>query len=56
MDITKLKTLPNFGRLKDLSKQRVHQLVRAGRFDTIEIDGVKFIVMNDKATKYIKQF
>jgi len=55
MDITKLKTYPNFGKAKGISKQRVHQLVAVGRFDTIEIDGVKFIIMNEKAVRYIKK-
>jgi len=55
VDINKLKTLPNFGKTKNISKQRVHQLIRIGRFDTIEIDGVKFIIMNNKAIKYKKQ-
>lgn len=56
VDISKLKTLPNFGKMKGLSKQRIHILVKDGRFDTIEIDGVKFIVLNDKALNYKKKF
>ena len=55
IDTNKLKTLPNFGKLRGVSKQRVHQLVQAGRFDTIEIDGVKFILMNEKALEYLKK-
>jgi hypothetical protein len=55
IDTNKLKTLPKFGKLKNLSKQRVYQLVEIGRFDIVEIDGVKFILMNDKAVKYKKQ-
>ena len=55
IDTNKLKTFPKFGKLKNLSKQRVYQLVEIGRFDTIEIDGVKFIIMNEKALKYKKQ-
>ena len=55
-DISKLKTIPNFGRMKGISKQRIYILVRDGKFDTLEIDGVKFIVLNDKALKYKKQF
>lgn len=55
VDTLKLKTLPNFGKMKGLSRQRVHILVQDGRFDTIEIDGVKFIVLNDKALKFKKK-
>ena len=54
-DINKLKTFSNFGKLKGISRQRTHILVQEGRFDTIEIDGVKFIIMNDKAKKYKKR-
>ena len=55
IDIKTLKTFSNFGKMKNISRQRIHILVQAGRFDTIDIDGVKFIIMNDKATKYKKQ-
>ena len=55
VDINKLKTFPNFGKMKNISRQRVHQFIEAGKFDTIEIDGVKFIIMNSKAVKYKKQ-
>lgn len=55
IDINKLKTFSNFGKLKNLSRQRVYQLIEAGRFDVVEIDGVKFIFMNEKAIKYKKQ-
>lgn len=51
----KLKTYPKFGILKNISKQRVYKLVEAERLDSIEIDGVKFIIMNNKAIKYIKK-
>lgn len=56
IDTNILKTFANYGKLKNISRQRIYRLVEAGRFDTIEIDGVKFIVMNDKAIKYKKQF
>jgi hypothetical protein len=55
IDTNKLKTFPKYGKSKNLSKQRVYKLVEAGKLDSIKIDGVKFIVMNDKAVKYKKQ-
>ncbi len=55
IETKELKTFTNFGKMKNLSRQRVYQLIEVGRFDTIEIDGIKFIVMNDKAIKYKKQ-
>ena len=56
IDTNELKTFNNFGKLKNISRQRIYKLVEAGKFDTIEIDGVKFIVMNSKAIRYKKQF
>jgi len=55
VEIDSLKTFANFGKMKNISRQRIYRLVEAGRFDTIEIDGVKFIIMNDKAIRYKKQ-
>ena len=55
VDTEILRTFSNFGKMKRISRQRIHILVQNGRFDTIEIDGCKFIVMNDKAIKYKKQ-
>ncbi len=52
VEITKLKTIPNFAKMKSLSRQRVHILLKDRRFDVIEIDGVKFILLNDKALKF----
>lgn len=55
-DISTLKTFANFGKLKSISRQRIYELVTEGKFDTLEIDGVKFIVLNEKALNYKKQF
>jgi len=55
IDSKVLKTFKNFGKMKDLSRQRVYQLVEAGKLDSLDIDGVKFIILNQKATKYKKQ-
>lgn len=51
-----LKTFRNFGKMKNISRQRIYKLVEAGRFDTIEIDQVKFIILKEKSIKYKKQF
>jgi hypothetical protein len=55
MDLKALKTFNNFGKMKNLSRQRVYKLVEAGKLDSLEIDGVRFIIMNQKAIKYKKQ-
>ena len=50
-----LKTFNNFGKMKNLSRQRVYKLVEVGKLDSIDIDGVRFILMNYKAVNYKKQ-
>ena len=55
IDSKALKTIKNFGDTKNLSRQRVYKLVEAGKLDSLDIDGVRFIIMNDKAIKYKKQ-
>jgi hypothetical protein len=50
-----LKTFKNYGDTKNISRQRIYKLVEAGKLDSIDIDGVRFIIMNDKAIKYKKQ-
>lgn len=56
IETSKLKTFTNFGKMKNISRQRIHIAVQEGKFDTIEIDGIKFIVLNEKSMKYKKQF
>jgi hypothetical protein len=41
--------------MKKLSRQRVYKLVESSKLDSIDIDGVGFIIMNEKAIKYKKQ-
>lgn len=56
IETSKLKTFTNFGKMKNLSRQRIHIAVQEGKFDTLDIDGIKFIILNDKAIKYEKHF
>ena len=39
----------------DADIQITNKLVEAGKLDSIDIDGVRFILVNDKAIKYKKQ-
>ena len=50
-----LKTIKNYGDMKNISRQRIYKLVEAGKLDSLDIDGVRYIIMNDKAIKYKKQ-
>jgi hypothetical protein len=55
INTNKLKTVKNYGDMKNISRQRIYKLVEAGKLDSIDIDGVRFIIMNEKAIKYKKQ-
>ena len=55
IDIELLKTFTNYGDMKNISRQRIYKLVTAGKLDSIDIDGVRFIIMNEKSNKYKKQ-
>lgn len=55
IDSEKLKTVKNYGDMKNISRQRIYKLVEANKLDSIDIDGVKFILMNEKAIKYKKR-
>lgn len=56
IDTSKLRTLTNFGKMKGISRQRIHILVNNGKFDTIKVDGLTFIILNEKSLKYKKRF
>ncbi len=55
IDSEKLKTVKKYGDMKFISRQRIYKLVEANKLDSIDIDGVRFIIMNEKAIKYKKQ-
>jgi hypothetical protein len=52
IDITKLRIPINFAKDKGVSKQRIYELIGLNRFDVLEIDGTKFIILNKKALEY----
>jgi hypothetical protein len=49
IDTRVLETFKKFGDLKNLYRQRVYKLVEAGKLNSIDIDGVRYIIMNQKA-------
>jgi hypothetical protein len=52
IDITKLRIPIKFAKDKSVSKQRIYELIGLNRFDVVEIDGTKFILLNKKALEY----
>ena len=49
VDTKKLLTVSNFAKLKDMSRQHIYRLVDAENLDLVKIDGVSFILLNEKA-------
>jgi hypothetical protein len=52
IDINNLRTPFNYAKDKGVSKQRIYELMGMNRFDVVEIDGTKFILLNKKASEY----
>lgn len=49
-----LFTITNFSKQKGLTRQHVHRLINIGTFNSIIIDGVTFIVNDEKATNFTR--
>lgn len=48
VDITKLKTEKNFGKIKNISRQQINKLSEAKNIDVVNIDGINFVLLNEK--------
>lgn len=55
INIKHLITLSNYGKLKNLSRQHVYRLVKNGELTVIEIDGIKFIYLDEKANDFVRK-
>jgi hypothetical protein len=49
IDKDKLLTVSNFAKLKQMTRQHIYRLAKSGIITLIEIDGVAFIELDDKA-------
>jgi hypothetical protein len=49
IDKDKLLTVSNFAKLKQMTRQHIYRLAKPGIITLIEIDGVAFIELDDKA-------
>jgi len=54
-DITKLKTISNYAIYKGLSRQHVYRLVQKNELTMVEIDGVSFILLDEKAVEFVRK-
>lgn len=49
IDSTKLKTVSNFAYEKGFTRQHVYRLIKSEEINSLEIDGVLFIILDDKS-------
>lgn len=54
IDLGILQTPANFARDKGVDRKYIYQLFKEDVLDYIEIDGVMFVYLNQKAKKYTK--
>ena len=50
-DLSKLKTPKNYGVKIGKSRVRIYQMIEAGQLESLKIDGVPFVIDNDKTEK-----
>ncbi len=49
IDSNKLKTVSNFAKEKGFTRQHVYRLIKNNEINSIEIDGIKFIILDKKS-------
>jgi|GEM_PF-1243091 len=49
IDSTKLKTVSNFAKEKDFARQHVYRLIKSEELNSVQIDGVTFVILDKKA-------
>jgi hypothetical protein len=52
INIKELVTPITFAKEKGVSKQSIYKIIAKNKVDVIKIDGVMFIVLNEKTKKY----
>jgi len=55
INIDKLKTVSNYSKLKNLSRQHVYRLIENNELTLVKIDGISFIYMDEKAIDFVKK-
>ena len=49
IDSNKLKTVSTFAKEKGFARQHVYRLIKNDEINSIEIDGIKFIILDKKS-------
>ena len=55
IDSEKLITVTNFAKQKGLARQHVYRLIESGLINSIEIDQISFVVLDEKAENFQRQ-
>ncbi len=55
VDIGKLQTIDNFRKSNNVARNKISELEKSDSIDIVEIDGVKFVVLNDKVEEFKKK-
>ena len=55
VNIDKLLTVSNYANLKEISRQHVYRLVDNQELNLIKIDGVNFILLDQKALDFVRK-
>lgn len=55
IDSDKLLTVTNFAKQKGLTRQHIYRLIESELIDSIEIDHIVFVVLNDMAENFQRQ-
>ena len=49
IDSNKLSTVSNFADEKGFARQHVYRLIKSGEINSIDIDGIIFVILDEKA-------
>jgi hypothetical protein len=55
VETDKLVTVTNFAKLKGLARQHVYRLIEIGLINSVVIDGINFVLIDDKAESLQRQ-
>ena len=55
LNTEELLTIANFASLKQLSRQHVYRLIESNEITKVEIDGVLFILQDEKAKNFLRK-
>jgi excisionase family DNA binding protein len=55
VNIEKLLTVSNYANLKGISRQHIYRLVDNQELTMIKIDGVNFILLDEKALDFVRK-